>query len=230
MFRGCRGKVKKNVSANQRPGRHLCWPIGPRNTNVVQSVEYLIHVKFARILFSAEAQTSDISRKARHSFAHTQNAGCVIFLARKTTTLLYTKVWKINVLFYEAARLYPALKSSRKTDSVLQSRSIRVQGGHLCFQIGPTKKKPQKQKCVTGHLHFVVLAFFHGQRVITIVHWKKRLSQNPSGQILDREKRRIERSYFIRRKGYFIMDLRGYRLFYCTVGRIVTWHIEIYIW
>ena len=41
MFRGYRGKVK-NVSANQRPGRHLCWPIGPRNTNVVQSVEYLI--------------------------------------------------------------------------------------------------------------------------------------------------------------------------------------------
>ena len=91
-------------------------------------------------------------------------------------------------------------------------------------------RKKTKQKCVTGHLHFVVLAFFHGQRVITIVHWKKRLSQNPNGQILDREKRRIERSYFIRRKGYFIMDLRGYRLFYCTVGRIVTWHIEIYIW
>ena len=53
-----------------------------------------------------------------------KNAGCVIFLARKTTTLLYTKVWKINVLFYEAARLYPALKSARELDSVLQSRSI----------------------------------------------------------------------------------------------------------
>ena len=48
-----------------------------------------------------------------------KNTGCVIFLARKTTTLLYTKVWKINVLFYEAARLFPALKSSRKLDSVL---------------------------------------------------------------------------------------------------------------
>ena len=69
---GLQGKGKKNVSANQRLGRHLCWPIGPRNTNVVQSVEYLIHVKFARILFSVEARTSNISRKARHSFAYTQ--------------------------------------------------------------------------------------------------------------------------------------------------------------
>ena len=73
-----------------------------------------------------------------------KNADCAIFLARKTTTLLYTKVWKINVLFYEAARLYPTLKSSRKLDSVLQSRSIRVQGGHLCFQIGPTEKTKTK--------------------------------------------------------------------------------------
>ena len=143
----------------------------------------------------------------------------MIFIARKTTTLLYTKVWKINVLFYEAARLYPA---QCFTVSVNQSS-----GRPSLFSDRPDRKK-NKQKCVTGHLHFVVLAFFHGQRVITIVHWKKRLSQNPSGQILDREKRRIERRYFIRRKSYFIMDLRGYRLFYCTVGRIVTWHIELY--
>ena len=39
---------------------------------MVQSVEYLIHVKFAGILFSVEAPTSNISRKTRHSFAHTQ--------------------------------------------------------------------------------------------------------------------------------------------------------------
>ena len=36
------------------------------------------------------------------------------------------------------------------------------------FSDWPDRKT--KQKCVTGHLHFVVLAFFHGQRVITTVH------------------------------------------------------------
>ena len=35
---------------------------------MIQSVEYLIPVKFARILFSVEAQKSNISRKARYIF------------------------------------------------------------------------------------------------------------------------------------------------------------------
>ena len=36
----------RNVSANQRPGGHLCWWIGPKNTNLVKDVEYLIPIKF----------------------------------------------------------------------------------------------------------------------------------------------------------------------------------------
>ena len=107
---------------------------------------------------------------------------------------------------------------------VLQSRSIRVQGGHLCFQIGPTgKKNKTKQKCVTGLLHFVVLASFHGQRIIT-----KIVSLNPSDPILAREKRQIERrNYFIRENAilfwicevidYFIVPLNlCYRFNTCT--------------
>ena len=93
---------------------------------------------------------------------------CDFPCAENNYIVIYQSLENKCFIFYEAARLYPALKSSRKLDSVLQSRSIRVQGGHLCFQIGPTEKK--NQKCVTGHLHFVVLGFFHGQRVITIVH------------------------------------------------------------
>ena len=50
----------------------------------------------------------------------------------------------------------------RFTVSVNQSS-----GRPSLFSDRPDREKT-KQKCVTGHLHFVVLAFFHGQRVITI--------------------------------------------------------------
>ena len=47
---GCR-KVE-NVSANQRPARHLCFLIGPKNSNLVEDVEVLLPVKLCQILFS----------------------------------------------------------------------------------------------------------------------------------------------------------------------------------
>ena len=35
-----------------RPGRHLVFPIGPKNTNLVEDVEILLPVKFRLIPFS----------------------------------------------------------------------------------------------------------------------------------------------------------------------------------
>ena len=36
----------ENVSANQRVGGHLVFPIGPINTKLVEDVEILLPVKF----------------------------------------------------------------------------------------------------------------------------------------------------------------------------------------
>ena len=81
-----------------------------------------------------------------HTAIGIQNQKCRLCdfpCAENNYIVIYQSLEK-NVIFYEAARLYPALKSSGKLDSVSQSRSIRVQGGHLCFQIGPTEKKTNK--------------------------------------------------------------------------------------
>ena len=51
-FSGLRRKVK-NVSANQRPGGHLGFPIGPNNINLLEDVEFLLPVKFHQILLSS---------------------------------------------------------------------------------------------------------------------------------------------------------------------------------
>ena len=50
-FSGFREQVK-NVSANQRPGGHLRFPISLKITNLVEEVEFLVPVKFRQILFS----------------------------------------------------------------------------------------------------------------------------------------------------------------------------------
>ena len=44
-FSGLRGEVE-NVSANLRPGVNLVFPIGLKNTNLVEDVEILRPVKF----------------------------------------------------------------------------------------------------------------------------------------------------------------------------------------
>ena len=44
-FNGFREEVK-SVSANQSSGDHLVFPIGPKNTNLVEDIEILLPVKF----------------------------------------------------------------------------------------------------------------------------------------------------------------------------------------
>ena len=69
VVRGCRGKVKNNMSQHMKGQGAIFIDQTVRETqNVIQSVDYLIPVKFARILFSVEAQKSNISRKARYIF------------------------------------------------------------------------------------------------------------------------------------------------------------------
>ena len=47
----------ENVSANQTPGRLSCFfPIGPKNTNLVEDVEILLPIKFRWIPFSGSRE------------------------------------------------------------------------------------------------------------------------------------------------------------------------------
>ena len=45
LFCGFKEEVE-NVSANQRLGGHLVFPISPKNTNLVEDFEILLPVKF----------------------------------------------------------------------------------------------------------------------------------------------------------------------------------------
>ena len=49
LFSGFRGEIE-NVSANQMPGGHLVFSIGPKNKNLVEDAEILLPVKFRWIL------------------------------------------------------------------------------------------------------------------------------------------------------------------------------------
>ena len=62
LFSGFRGEVA-NVSANQRPGRPSCFPIGTKNTNLVEDLEILLPVKFHQIPFRGEVETVSANQK-----------------------------------------------------------------------------------------------------------------------------------------------------------------------
>ena len=73
LFSGFRGEVE-NVSANQRPGDHLGFPISP-NANLVEDVEFLLPVKFREIPFSGYGEKStrpnlEIGRQSWFSDRH----------------------------------------------------------------------------------------------------------------------------------------------------------------
>ena len=59
-------KEVKNVSAIQRPGRPCCFPIGPKNTNLVEDFEILLPVKFRWIPFSSiRGEVENVSANQR---------------------------------------------------------------------------------------------------------------------------------------------------------------------
>ena len=47
-------KKVKNISANQRPDGHLVFLIGPKYTNAVEDVKFLLPVKFWQILLTSD--------------------------------------------------------------------------------------------------------------------------------------------------------------------------------
>ena len=57
LFSGCRGEVE-NVSANRSQGDHLCFLIDPKNTHLVENLEYLLPIKFRKCLSQSEARAA----------------------------------------------------------------------------------------------------------------------------------------------------------------------------
>ena len=46
-------------------GRHLVFPIGPKNTNLVEDIEFLLHVKFYQIPISRFRKVENVSANQR---------------------------------------------------------------------------------------------------------------------------------------------------------------------
>ena len=59
-----------NVSDNQRPGGHLVFMIGPKNTNLVEDIEILLLVKFIWIPLSSSEEESKMSQPIRDRGGH----------------------------------------------------------------------------------------------------------------------------------------------------------------
>ena len=102
-------KEVENISANQRPGGHLVFPIGPKNTNLVEGVEILLPVKILWILFSG------FYREVENVSAN-QRPGAL------RSCLLSN--------FVEFGSAVSEVKSN-------MPQEIRGYGGHLVFPIGP---------------------------------------------------------------------------------------------
>ena len=80
QFSGFRGEFK-NISWNQRPGRHLGLPVGPENWNLVEDVEILLPVKFHWNPFrGARGKVENVSAPQRR--------GCFFPIGQKNTNVM----------------------------------------------------------------------------------------------------------------------------------------------
>ena len=121
-FNGFRGEVE-NVSTNQRSGGNLDFPIGPKNTSLVEDVVFLILVKFRQILFSG-------FRGKDKNASDNQTQGCHLYflIGLKNTKLVEDVVFLPSVKF----RQIPFCGFS---GNIQMSKPIRDRGGHLSFPI-----------------------------------------------------------------------------------------------
>ena len=107
-------------------GRHLVFPIGPKNTNLVEEIEILLPVKFRWIPFNSfRGEVENVPANQRPG-----RPSCFFRSARKNTNLVDDDEILLPVKF----RWIPfrVLKEKSK-----MSQPIRGQGGHLNFSICP---------------------------------------------------------------------------------------------
>ena len=105
---------------------HLVFPIGPKNTNLVEDVEILLPVKFHWILFSGfRGEVENVSANQRPGWP-----SC--FSDRPERHKLGRGHWDLASCQVSLNSVQRFQKSSPK-----MSQPIRGQGGHLVFPIGP---------------------------------------------------------------------------------------------
>ena len=106
-------------------GGHLVFPIGPKNTNLVEDVEILLPVEFRWIPFSGfRGEVENVSANQRPG-----RPSC--FSDRPENTNL---VEDIEILLLSSFIEFRSAVSEKKSK---MSQPIRGQGGHLVFPIGP---------------------------------------------------------------------------------------------
>ena len=108
-------------------GGHLVFPIGHKNTNLVEGVEILLPVKFRWILFSGfRGEVENVSANLR------PGRPFVLPISPKNTNLVEGVEILLPVKFFES-------HSSVSEEKSNMSQPIRGQGGHLVFLIDSKK-------------------------------------------------------------------------------------------
>ena len=106
-------------------GSHLVFPIGLKNTNLLEDVEIFLPVKFRWIPFSSSEEKSKMSQPIRGQGGH-----LVFPIGPKNTNL----VEDVEIFLPVKFRWIPFSGSEEKSK---MSQPIRGQGGHLVFPISP---------------------------------------------------------------------------------------------
>ena len=106
-------------------GGHLVFPIGPKNTNLVEDVEILLPIKFRWIPFSGfRGEVENVSANQRPG-----RPSCFSDRPEKH---------KLGRGHWDLASCQVSLNSvQRSEEKSKMSQPIRGQGGHLVFPIGP---------------------------------------------------------------------------------------------
>ena len=107
-------------------GRHLVFPIGPKNTNLVEDIEILLPVKFRWIPFSGfRGEVENVSANQRPG-----RPSCFSDRPEKH---------KLGRGHWDLASCQVSLNSVQRfqREKSKMSQPIRGQGGHLVFPIGP---------------------------------------------------------------------------------------------
>ena len=126
-FRSAVSEEKSKISQPIRGhGGHLVFPIGPKNTKLVEDVEFLLPVKLRWIPFSGfRGEVENVSPNQRPG-----RPSCFFSIGPKNTTLVEDVEILLPVKFFEFRSAFSEEKSK-------MSQPIRGQGGDLVFPIGP---------------------------------------------------------------------------------------------
>ena len=114
-----KSKMSKSIRAQ---GGHLVFPIGPKNTYLVEDVEILLSIKFRWIPFSGFWEVENVS-------ANQRPGGSSCFFDQLEKRKLGRECW--DLAFFKFRWIpFSGFRGE------IENASIRAKGGHLVFPIG----------------------------------------------------------------------------------------------